>query len=90
MITYDTLRASHYFLALTLGGLVVAMVMGVWGLVGMHWPTLWWLVQRPQALVWGRALLHSSTFQLNLSLFVKFRCGIFVKLPSSSHEKGLT
>ena len=39
----------------TLGGLVVGVWMLSWGLSTMHWPTVWWVAQRPHALAWSQA-----------------------------------
>lgn len=40
----------------TLGGLALGVWMATWGLSSVHWPTVWWVAQRPHALAWSQEL----------------------------------
>ena len=52
----------------TVIGLAIGLWMGYWGLSSVHWPTVWWVAQRPNALAWSPELGWSIIREVALRL----------------------
>ena len=61
----------------TVGGLLIAVVFWWWGLTGMHWPTVRWVLAHPNALLWSGDLGWSVAREVGLRLGASaLRCGV--------------
>ena len=76
--TEDVARQSEgFWTRCTVGGLLIAVVFWWWGLTGMHWPTVRWVLAHPNALLWSGDLGWSVAREVGLRLGASaLRCGV--------------